>query len=454
MAFRELSAGMPECYAVVGQPHSMTWSRLRTRAFRDVVRAAGAECLVFQPMTRPTAEMIDSFVERLVAWIAGLPEHCAVFAVSDVVAILVERAARSALRNIPRSITLVSVDNIEEFCENADPPISSIQLDFERMGFLAATALGDEIAGRTRFRAANADARKRALPIFVEPFLIVRRKSTSGGGRHEKFILDAVETIRRKAADGLTATELMGRYPVSKSLFNLRFREATGHSVHDEILHVRLEKAFTLLAQTDTAIGAIPGERPYLYNDGETYSYVTAMLDGNAKTATVFDGTAAPDSGAGFHDFGSGATLATASIGTLTLGAGNSNGNNLYGTLKSFRYYERALSDSELLRNRIVDGIRYDGALPVTNIVVAAEGFTATPAPGAYFVEGSYEFTATAGADGAPTGYRLQDWDEATGQWTNPRNYDGTSYNHDDSVSAAKVKLTWCKRNPFVITLR
>ena len=39
----------------------------------------------------------------------------------------------------------------------------------------------------------------------------------------------------------------------------MRFREAVGHSVLDEILHVRLEKARTLLAQTDTAIGAIPG---------------------------------------------------------------------------------------------------------------------------------------------------------------------------------------------------
>jgi transcriptional regulator GlxA family with amidase domain len=39
----------------------------------------------------------------------------------------------------------------------------------------------------------------------------------------------------------------------------MRFREATGHSVLDEIIHVRLEKAFTLLARTDTAIGAVPG---------------------------------------------------------------------------------------------------------------------------------------------------------------------------------------------------
>ena len=38
----------------------------------------------------------------------------------------------------------------------------------------------------------------------------------------------------------------------------MRFREATGHAVLDEIMHVRLEKAYTLLSQTDTAIGAIP----------------------------------------------------------------------------------------------------------------------------------------------------------------------------------------------------
>ena len=93
----------------------------------------------------------------------------------------------------------------------------------------------------------------------AHPLLTVRRKSTGGRGRHEPWVLDAVAAIRAEACGGLSAGELIGRYPVSKRLFTLRFREATGHSVLDEILHVRLEKAYTLLAQTDTAIGAIPG---------------------------------------------------------------------------------------------------------------------------------------------------------------------------------------------------
>ena len=244
-AFRELSTGMPSCYAAVGFPNPLVWSRARVRAFRNAVRASGAQCLVFPAKPHFVREPWEAFVERLAPWLAKLPEHCAVFAVSDETASLVTRAAAVARRPIPWSLTLLSVDNFADICESASPPISSIQLDFERMGFIAARSLDGD----------GSDAESIAP---IGPLLTVRRKSTSGRGRHEKFILDAVEAIRREACDGLSAAALIGRYPVSKRLFTLRFREATGHSVLDEILHVRLEKAFTLLAQTDTAIGAIP----------------------------------------------------------------------------------------------------------------------------------------------------------------------------------------------------
>ena len=60
------------------------------------------------------------------------------------------------------------------------------------------------------------------------------------------------------ATGAVLLSALAARFPGTRRLFNMRFREATGHSVLDEILHVRLERAFTLLAETDTAIGAVP----------------------------------------------------------------------------------------------------------------------------------------------------------------------------------------------------
>ena len=260
-AFRELSADNPACYAAVGHPRPWKWSRGRVRAFRLTVLASGAQCLAFPAIPLSRFESDEAFVLRLSKWIAKLPLHCAVFAVSDETALLVTRAARLARRPIPRSLALLSVDNFADICENADPPISSIQLDFEREGYMAAKTIGDEVSaakGAKRGKASADSASLASKNDLIGPLLTVRRKSTSGRGRREKFVLKALEMIRAEACDGLTARKLLARFPVSKTLFNLRFREAVGHSVLDVILHVRLEQACTLLAQTDTAIGAVP----------------------------------------------------------------------------------------------------------------------------------------------------------------------------------------------------
>lgn len=250
-ALEELSAGNPPCYAVVGFHVPWEWSRKRVRTFRAAAKAAGRKCLAFPQLPRAAGEPTEAYRRRLAAWLAKLPEHCAVFAVSDETAVTVVRAAKDAGRHIPRSLTLLSVDNFTELCEGADPPISSIQLDFEREGYLAAKALGETIATK------NATGSRKSNEI-LGPLLVVRRKSTSGRGRHEKFVVDAIDMIRREACDGLSPASLIARFPVSKSLFNLRFREATGHSVLDEITHVRLEKATTLLARTDAPVGSVP----------------------------------------------------------------------------------------------------------------------------------------------------------------------------------------------------
>ncbi len=245
-AFRELSSGNPPCYAAVGMPLPWDWSRLRVRHFREAALASGAKCLSFPSRPSAVRESNEAFTERIVPWLARLPEHCAIFAASDAVAVLVTRAARVARRHIPKSLTLLSVDNFAELCESADPPISSLQLDFEREGYIAAKAL---VEGTVRVGSDNRDR--------LGPLLAVRRKSTAGRGRHEPWILKAVEIIRREACGGLTVAELLRRFPQSRRNFERRFREATGHGIHDEILHVRLEKACTLLSQTNTPITAI-----------------------------------------------------------------------------------------------------------------------------------------------------------------------------------------------------
>ena len=93
--------------------------------------------------------------------------------------------------------------------------------------------------------------------VIFPPLMMERRKSTRGHGRREPRILEAMEMIRREACDGLTVADLASRFPGTRRLFEMRFREAAGHSALDEILNVRLARAIDLLANTDMPILAV-----------------------------------------------------------------------------------------------------------------------------------------------------------------------------------------------------
>ena len=260
MAFEELSSTRPPAYAVVSCVRNRRWARERIDAFLECCRKAGAECDVAHfPFEH--ADEFDECVRRMVPWVASLPHRCAVFAVNDLYAIAAAEAMASAGRSFPRSLTLVGADG-------DDPPpwdretaetISSVRLDHEQAGYLAAKALGAFAANEGLRCAQNERPRSaQAAPSLVfPPILVERRKSTRGYGRREPRILEAVEMIRREACDGLTAAKLAGRFQGTRQLFDMRFREAMGHSPLDEIIHVRLQRVLELLAQPDFPICAI-----------------------------------------------------------------------------------------------------------------------------------------------------------------------------------------------------
>ena len=247
-AFRELAESHPAAFGVVGfRLGPRRWSDKRMNAFRAAVADAGMECHEFS-FANPHHMDASGEPERLASWFSALPRHTAVFVVNDKTDIFVAETARKAGRIIPRDLTLIGADNNPAHCEKTHPTLSSIQLDFESAGFQSAKLLGEMISKRTDGGGAAAS---------IGPLMAVRRESTMGHGRREARILEAVEMIRREACDGLTAEALAARFPGSRRLFELRFREAMGRSVLDEILHVRMQKVQTLLADTDIPIGAI-----------------------------------------------------------------------------------------------------------------------------------------------------------------------------------------------------
>jgi AraC-like DNA-binding protein len=252
-AFRELSAGRPPSFAAVTYWNpSLRWAKERIAAFRVLCAESRRECAVFPPNG---IEPHEARMARLEEWAATLPNNVAIFAANDFTAVETAIALHSRHRHIPKTATLVGVDGAPERHDipPSPVPLSSVDVNFESAGFLAARTLAEILAVAPAGGISDSPCRR------YGPLMVVRRESTRGRGRRERFVLEAAEAIRREACDGLTAAALAARFPVSRKHFERRFREATGHSVLDEILNVRLEQVQAYLLRRNVAIDAIAG---------------------------------------------------------------------------------------------------------------------------------------------------------------------------------------------------
>ena len=241
VAMRELAGNHPSAFAYVGHDWPSSWDVSRRKAFSRLAEASGLPVRVFEfPVTSD-----DDEAPRIAAprrWLAALPRGCGILAPNDRIAVEIVNAARAEHLSFPHDFTLVGIDNSEAYSNREGYSVSSVQTDDERMGFLAAKM---------------AVERSAPVQMNIGPLLVARRKSTRGFGRREPYILEAVEIIRREACEGLEPHDLAARFPVSRRLFEIRFREAMGHSILDEIRQVRLERVLALLTGTDMPLTAI-----------------------------------------------------------------------------------------------------------------------------------------------------------------------------------------------------
>lgn len=80
LAFRELSAGMHPCLAVVPSFRLRPWDAARIRTFRALCVDAGIPCKVFGAIRYETGERL---VARLADWLVRLPKRSGLFATND-----------------------------------------------------------------------------------------------------------------------------------------------------------------------------------------------------------------------------------------------------------------------------------------------------------------------------------------------------------------------------------
>ena len=234
-------------FAFLSDIWDSNWALKRRDGFVQRLAEAGLACHVYDSSSE--AARSDWGVEQrgMAAWLGKLPKPVGLMAANDVRGRQVLDTCLMAGISVPEQIAVLGVDNDELICATTNPPLTSILRDTEGSGYDAAQMLDRMMRGMSR----------KMETLLYGPIRVVGRQSTEKLQFVDRLAVKAVEFIRINSGIGMKVTDVVKHLKVSRRLAELRFRQAVGHSIHDELQNARLAQVRRLLQETDLSVSEI-----------------------------------------------------------------------------------------------------------------------------------------------------------------------------------------------------
>lgn len=254
---------------------SSDYARIREDSFRQRLAEAGYtafSCYGEYLHRVPTMTGWKKMDQQVRRWLQKLPKPVAILASNDVPARNLSDMCAQLGIQIPDKVALLGVDDDDLECTLASPPLSSIALPAERIGYEAARLLDRMMAGETVPKE----------PLFLPPTRVVTRQSTDTMAINDSLVLEALEFIRRHATENINVYTVVLETAAGRRELERRFRKVLGRSILDEIRTMRVERAKELLSNTHLAMPAIA--RQSGFSNPQRLAIVFRRMTGMAPT--------------------------------------------------------------------------------------------------------------------------------------------------------------------------
>ncbi len=234
-------------FAFVGYPFQ-SWSAKREVAFTNAIREAGYATHAYRPPLRfGRALPWESEEPILRKWLKQLPKPIGIMACNDQRGREVLDACESAQIRAPEEVAVVGVDADELFCELCSPPLTSVALNSEKGGFLAAKTLDEMMKG----------VEPEVKHILVEPVGVVERRSSNIVLVDDEDVAEALRIIHTERLENLTVDRVARNITISRRQLEVKFRRHIGRTMLEELQLVRIERAKQMLRETDASVEKI-----------------------------------------------------------------------------------------------------------------------------------------------------------------------------------------------------
>ena len=217
------------------------WAEGRRLGYTAELAAHGHEVHVYKgPRSRRMSENWNLETETTIKWLVSLPKPVAVFTPHDARARHIADACLIAGIAVPYSVAILGVNNDATLCETCLPPLSSIPLDAQRAGYVAAETLDRLMHGKK-------------VPALVKynPLPVVARDSTLPHQTDDPLVIGVLEEIRKARGFSLRAGELAEKAGVTLKTLNAKFHSSIHRSVGEVIRSTCLDGVRDLVENTD-----------------------------------------------------------------------------------------------------------------------------------------------------------------------------------------------------------
>lgn len=243
------------------------WMDIRADLFVDLVRASGFSCEVFRGASEGSsssprktrsgqaprgfeatkqnlAKSWEQDQQQLTRWVRRLPKPIAVLACNDDRGLQLVDACRRAGVRVPDDVSVLGVDNDEFMCGLATPPLSSIDINLERIGYRAAELLDGLMRGKPPL----------AINVLLPAGDVVARQSTDWLAIDDPELSAAIRYMRQHACQRIRMRDVVQATGMECRTLERRMKARFGRSPKEELLRIQIDEAKRLLRSTQLTI--------------------------------------------------------------------------------------------------------------------------------------------------------------------------------------------------------
>ncbi|MFP4215365.1 MAG: substrate-binding domain-containing protein [Planctomycetota bacterium] len=188
--------------------------------------------------------------EDLGDWLLTLPKPTGLLAVHDRFGVELIELCNELDIDVPHEIAVVGVDNDDLACELSTPPLSSVMTSAEQVGFTAAEQLH-------RLMKRGPEAEDAFQAVHIPPIRVAVRESSDTFAMDDEMVHAAMRWIGEHADKPINVEDVVAALGVNRRTLEMRTRKALGRTPLSEIHRQHIQRAKSILADTEIAISQV-----------------------------------------------------------------------------------------------------------------------------------------------------------------------------------------------------